>query len=256
MEKAKTKKKMAGSCARTEILLGQQGLARLAESHVLIAGLGGVGGACAEALCRAGVGTLTLVDFDKVEKTDLNRQLVALNSTLDLYKVDVLADRLHDINPDTAIIKRNEFIDRDKAGSIAIENNLDFVADCIDTIALKTVLIDSCNKSSKPIISSMGAGGRLDPTQVKVSRMDKTENCALAREMRKQLRRIQASLKFPVVHSTELPIKALPHQEITAADTILTGRPRAVNGAISYMPNIFGLMMAGHIIQTLLKSDP
>ena len=245
---------MSGSCARTEILLGQQGLARLVESHVLIAGLGGVGGACAEALCRAGVGTLTLVDFDIVSKTDLNRQLVALNSTLDLPKVDVLTDRLHDINPDIIIIKRNEFIDRDKAEAIAIEDDLDFIADCIDAIACKTVLIDSCNKSGKPIISSMGAGGRLDPTQVKISHMDKTENCALAREMRKQLRRIKSSLKFPVVHSTELQIKALPHQEIAETDTSPAGRPRAVNGAISYMPNIFGLMMAGHIIQTLLKS--
>jgi len=245
---------MAGSCARTEILLGQQGLARLAESHVLIAGLGGVGGACAEALCRAGIGTLTLVDFDKVEKTDLNRQLIALHSTLNLPKVEVLTDRLHDINPDAVIIKRNEFINREKAEAIAIEDELDFVADCIDAIAYKTVLIDSCNKSGKPIISSMGAGGRLDPTQVKISRMDKTENCALAREMRKQLRRIRASLKFPVVHSTEVQIKALPHQEVMATDTSPAGRPRAVNGAISYMPNIFGLMMAGHIIQTLLKS--
>jgi tRNA A37 threonylcarbamoyladenosine dehydratase len=245
---------MSGSCARTEILLGQQGLARLAESHVLIAGLGGVGGACAEALCRAGIGTLTLIDFDIVSKTDLNRQLIALHSTLGLPKVDVLTDRLHDINPDTVVIKRNEFIDREKAEAIAMESNLDFVADCIDAIACKTVLIDSCNKSGKIIISSMGAGGRLDPTKVKISRMDKTENCSLAREMRKQLRRIKASLKFPVVHSTELQIKALPHQEVMATDTAPTGRHRAVNGAISYMPNIFGLMMAGHIIQTLLKS--
>ncbi|AYQ56024.1 HesA/MoeB/ThiF family protein [Bathymodiolus thermophilus thioautotrophic gill symbiont] len=245
---------MGGSCARTEILLGQQGLARLAESHILIVGLGGVGGACAESLCRAGIGTLTLVDFDSVENTDLNRQLIALNSTLGKYKVDVLADRLHDINPDTVIIKRNEFIDRDKAQAIAIQQEVDFVADCIDSIAYKTVLIDSCNQSGKPIISSMGAGGRLDPTKVKISRMDKTENCALAREMRKQLRRIHATLKFPVVHSTEVPIKALPHQAVTATKTAPAGRPRAVNGAISYMPNIFGLMMAGHIIQTLLNS--
>ncbi|CAC9564324.1 HesA/MoeB/ThiF family protein [uncultured Gammaproteobacteria bacterium] len=245
---------MSGSCARTEILLGQQGLARLAESHILIVGLGGVGGACAESLCRAGIGALTLVDFDSVENTDLNRQLIALNSTLGKYKVDVLADRLHDINPDTVIIKRNEFIDRDKAQAIAIQQEIDFVADCIDSIAYKTVLIDSCNQSGKPIISSMGAGGRLDPTKVKISRMDKTENCALAREMRKQLRRIHATLKFPVVHSTEIPIKALPHQAVAATETAPAGRPRAVNGAISYMPNIFGLMMAGHIIQTLLKS--
>ncbi|MDC9714789.1 MAG: tRNA threonylcarbamoyladenosine dehydratase [Gammaproteobacteria bacterium] len=245
---------MSGNCARTEILLGQQGLARLAESHVLIAGLGGVGGACAEALCRAGVGTLTLVDFDVIESTDLNRQLIALNSTLGKYKVDVLTDRLNDINADTVVIKRNEFIDRDKAQAIALEQDLDFVADCIDAIAYKTVLIDSCNQSGKSIISSMGAGGRLDPTKVGISRMDKTQNCALAREMRKRLRRIKASMNFPVVHSTELPIKALPHQAITATDTSPAGRPRAVNGAISYMPNIFGLMMAGYIIQNLLHS--
>ena len=208
----------------------------------------------AEALCRAGVGTLTLVDFDVVSKTDLNRQIIALNSTLEQPKVEVLSARLHDINPDTVIIKRNEFIDRDKAQAIANEEDLSFVADCIDAIAYKTVLIDSCNRTGMPIISSMGAGGRLDPTQVKISRMDKTQNCALAREMRKQLRRVGASLKFPVVHSTELQIKALPHQAVCATDTAPAGRPRAVNGAISYMPNIFGLMMAGHIIQSLLKS--
>ena len=246
---------MSGSCARTEILLGQQGLARLAESHILVVGLGGVGGACAESLCRAGIGTLTLVDFDIIETTDLNRQLVALRSTLGKYKVDILAERLYDINPDTVIIKRNEFIDREKAKAIATQQDTDFIADCIDSIAYKTVLIDSCNQSTKPIISSMGAGGRLDPTQVKISRMDKTENCALAREMRKQLRRIRASMKFPVVHSTEIPIKALPHQVVNATDTAPAGRPRAVNGVIAYMPNIFGLMMAGHIIQSLLKDN-
>lgn len=245
---------MAGSCARTEILLGQQGLARLAESHVVIVGLGGVGGACAESLCRAGVGTLTLIDFDIIETTDLNRQVIALHSTLGLKKVDALAARLHDINPDTVLIKRDEFIDREKAEAIAIENEFDFVADCIDAIAYKTVLIDSCTKAEKAIISSMGAGGRLDPAQVQISRMDKTQNCALAREMRKQLRNIRASMKFPVVHSTELPIKALPHKAVAATGAAPAGRPRAVNGAISYMPNIFGLMMAGHIIQTLLKS--
>ena len=245
---------MSGSCARTEILLGQQGLARLAEAHVLVAGLGGVGAACAEALCRAGVGTLTLVDFDTIATTDLNRQLIALHSTLNLAKVEVLADRLRDINPNTLTIKRHVFIDQQEARNIANDEAFDFIADCIDAIAIKTVLIDSCNRAKMPIISSMGAGGRLDPTQVKISSMDKTQNCALARAMRKQLRRIHGSLKFPVVHSTEAPIKALPHQAVAATDIAPAGRARAVNGAISYMPNIFGLVMAGHIIQALLRS--
>ena len=128
------------------------------------------------------------------------------------------------------------------------------MADCIDAIACKTNLIDACNRFNKPIISSMGAGGRLDPTKVTISRMDKTEYCGLARELRRQLRLKRASLKFPVVHSTEVQIKALPHQAVNETEFSPPGRPRAVNGAISYMPNIFGLMMAGHIIQAILKS--
>ncbi len=244
---------MVGSCARTEILVGQLGLAQLAESHVLIAGLGGVGGACAEALCRAGIGEITLIDFDTIAKTDLNRQLVALHSTLGKSKVDVLYERLRDINPNTVINQRHLFIDRTEAEAISRDEDLTFVADCIDAIACKTALIDSCNRNGMPIISSMGAGGRLNPTKVKISRMDKTENCGLAREMRRQLRNIRASLKFSVVHSTEIPIKALPHQEVQKTELTPSGRPRAVNGAISYMPNIFGLMMAGHIIQEILK---
>ena len=245
---------MSRSCARTEILVGQLGLSQLAESHVVIAGLGGVGGACAESLCRAGIGELTLIDFDTVAKTDLNRQLIALHSTLGKSKVKVLSERLRDINPDTIINEKNLFIDSKKAEEIANEEDYNFVADCIDAIACKTNLIDACNRFKKPIISSMGAGGRLDPTKVTISRMDKTEYCGLARELRRQLRNKHASLKFPVVHSKELQIKALPHEAITKTEFSPTGRPRAVNGAISYMPNLFGLMMAGHIIQTILKS--
>jgi tRNA A37 threonylcarbamoyladenosine dehydratase len=245
---------MAGSCARTEILIGQYGLARLAEAHVLVAGLGGVGAMVAESLCRAGVGTLTLIDFDIIESTDLNRQLIALHSTLGKNKVDVLSDRLADINPDTKIIQRCEFIDKAEALKIAHSPDIDFVADCIDSIACKTRLIDECCKADMPLISAMGAGGKLDPTQVKITRMDKTQNCALAREMRKSLRDIRASLKFSVVYSDEVPIKALPHKEVKASVYAPTGRARAVNGAISYMPNLFGLMMAGHIVQTLLKT--
>ena len=146
------------------------------------------------------------------------------------------------------------FIECQKAEEIAKDYDLTFIADCIDAIAYKTVLIDACNRSGMPIISSMGAGGRLDPAKVIISRMDKTENCALAREIRKQLRNIKGSLIFPVVHSTENQIKALPHEAVNETEFAPAGRPRAVNGAISYMPNIFGLMMAGYIIQTILKS--
>ena len=245
---------MAGSCARTEILVGQLGLAQLAESHIVIAGLGGVGGACAESLCRAGVGELTLIDFDSVAKTDLNRQIIALHSTLGQSKVEALSKRLRDINPDTVINEMNLFIDGLEAEEIAKNEDYTFIADCIDAITCKTNLIDACHRFNKPIISSMGAGGRLDPTKVTISRMDKTEYCGLARELRRQLRMKRASLKFPVVHSTEVQIKALPHEAVNVTEFSPPGRPRAVNGAISYMPNLFGLMMAGHIIQAILKS--
>ena len=122
---------MAGSCARTEILVGQLGLAQLAESHVVIAGLGGVGGACAESLCRAGIGELTLIDFDTVSKTDLNRQLIALHSTLGESKVNVLAQRLRDINPDTIINEKNLFIDSQEAEVIATDSDLNFNEACL-----------------------------------------------------------------------------------------------------------------------------
>ena len=130
---------MSGSCARTEILVGQLGLAQLAESHVVIAGLGGVGGACAESLCRAGIGELTLIDYDTISNTDLNRQVIALHSTLGGSKVKVLAQRLRDINPDTVINEKNLFIDSKEAESIAKNEDLNFVADCIDAIACKAL---------------------------------------------------------------------------------------------------------------------
>jgi tRNA A37 threonylcarbamoyladenosine dehydratase len=244
---------MSGSCARTEILLGQEGLAKLAESHILVAGLGGVGGICAESLCRAGVGELTIVDFDIVEKTDLNRQIIALNSTLNRKKTDVLFSRLKDINPDLEINLINQFIDENLAIEISKDSEINFIADCIDSIACKKTLILSCFKEKKPIISSMGAGGRLDPSQIKISKLNKTFNCSLAREMRRELRSCKSCLNLPVVFSTEQQIKALPHSKKKDSDGIPSGRPRAVNGAISYIPNMFGLMMAGYIIQKILN---
>ena len=243
---------MSGSCARTEILLGQEGLAKLAESHILVAGLGGVGGICAESLCRAGVGELTIVDFDIVEKTDLNRQIIALNSTLNRKKTDVLFSRLKDINPDIEINLINQFIDKNLAIEISKNSEINFIAECIDSIACKKTLILSCFKEKKPIISSMGAGGRLDPSQIKISKLNKTFNCSLAREMRRELRCCKSCLNLPVIFSTEQQIKALPHTKNKDFEGILAGRARAVNGAISYIPNIFGLMMAGYIVNKII----
>ncbi|SFV67027.1 HesA/MoeB/ThiF family protein [hydrothermal vent metagenome] len=240
-------------CARTEILIGKEGLKKLADTHVLIAGVGGVGGSCAESLCRSGIGALTLIDFDIVEPSDLNRQLVALQSTMGLNKVDVLAQRLLDINPNIKLTILNEYIDKEKALAISKNNDIDFVADCIDSIMNKVDILRFCQQNKKPFISSMGAGGRLDPTKITITKMEKTFNCALAREVRKHLRRKHASLNFSVVFSEEVIIKANPHQEVKAYKEEKS-ISRAVNGVISYIPNIFGMMMAGYIINELLKN--
>ena len=240
-------------CARTEILIGKVGLEKLANAHVLIAGVGGVGGACAESLCRAGIGHLTLVDFDTIEPSDLNRQLVALQSTMGMEKTEVLANRLLDINPNINLTIRNEYIDKDKAFAIGEDENIDFVADCIDSIMNKVDIIFSCQQNKKPFISSMGAGGRLDATKVKIVKMEKTFNCALAREVRQHLRHKHSKLNFPVVFSDEVVIKANPHQAVKSYKKEQS-LPRAVNGVISYIPNIFGLMMAGYIVNQLLKN--
>jgi tRNA A37 threonylcarbamoyladenosine dehydratase len=241
------------SCARTEILIGKNGLLALANSHIIVCGLGGVGGILAESLVRAGVGEITLIDFDNIELSDTNRQIIALHSTLGQQKVDVLKARLKDINPSTKINAINKFIDETHCQELAL-SDANFIADCIDSIHYKTLLIKHCLTAKKPIISAMGAGGKLDGSKVQISRMDKTLNCPLAREMRKRCRDNRIKMNFPVVYSSEVGKKALPHAAVQASEFANAGRPKATNGAISYMPNIFGLMMASFIINNILEN--
>lgn len=235
---------------RTRILVGDEGIETLANQHVLVAGLGGVGGACAEALARAGIGRMTILDHDTISPSNINRQVVALHSTVGQPKAEVLGERLKDINPELDLTSLPMFLRPDAAEALIHENDYDFVLDCIDSIACKAALVTACLENDVPVASSMGAGGRLDATQARVTRLDRTRNCGLAREMRKRLRRQGITLKYPVVYSPETPVKALPHQPI---DNDPTGRPRAVNGTISYMPNLFGMMLAGHVIREMLE---
>lgn len=242
-----------GSCARTEILIGLEGIEKLWNTHVLIAGLGGVGGACAEALCRAGVGKMTIVDHDDISDTNINRQIIALHSTVGKPKVEVMAQRLLDISPELDLNIKREFIKADSVKQISQNSHIDTVADCIDSIACKSALVASCLTHHKKIISAMGAGGKLDPTKVTITSLNQTHGDPLAREMRKALRRLNSPLNYPVVYSTEAVVKkGLQHQPVEGNDVSASGRARAVNGAISYMPNIFGMMMAGHIIKSTL----
>ena len=252
--------------ARTEILIGAAGLARLRAARVLVAGLGGVGGHAAEALGRAGIGRLTLLDHDVVSLSNLNRQLLALHSTLGRSKVEVMAARLRDINPAIELTLIDEFLQPDRAEALiaAFPNSspvlneetppvYDYVADCIDSIACKAALVAACHRQGVPVISALGAGNCLDVSRVRVAQLNQTQVCPLARELRRQLRALHAPLNYPVIYSDEPRRPPLPHQPVSGDQP---GRPRAVNGTISYLPALVGVMLAGVVIRRLLGDLP
>jgi tRNA threonylcarbamoyladenosine dehydratase len=243
---------MAHPHARTEILIGAGGLARLRAARVLVAGLGGVGGHAAEALGRAGVGHLALLDHDVVTPSNLNRQLLALHSSLGQPKVAVMAARLLDIDPTLELTLMGEFLQPTAAEALVAATHYDYVADCIDSIACKAALVAACHRYRVPVISALGAGNCLDVSRVRVAQLNQTHGCPLARELRRCLRALNAPLNYPVIHSDESRRPTLPHQPVGGE---ATGRPRAVNGTISYMPALFGVMLAGLIIRHLLDRD-
>jgi tRNA A37 threonylcarbamoyladenosine dehydratase len=232
---------------RTSILIGADGCARLAGAHVLLAGLGGVGSFTAEALARAGVGRLTIADFDVVAPSNLNRQLCALSSTVGLRKVDVIAARIAEINPDCQVDIRADFLSPDTMSGLVEAGGYDHVADAIDSLSSKVALLAAALKAGVPVTASMGAGGRLDPTRIRVSDLMDTRECRLAREVRQRLRRAGHDRGVLAVWSDEPPLPPLPPEPTGR------GRDRAVNGTISYMPALFGLTLAGCVIQRLLE---
>lgn len=225
---------------RTAMLLGENAIETLAGKHVAVFGVGGVGGFCAEALARAGVGALTLVDDDTVSVSNLNRQLVALQSTIGMPKTEVMAARIREINPDcrvTVLTKRYTEETREAFFSLGF----DYVADCIDSVACKTSLIETAIQRQIPIISAMGTGNKLDPTKFVITDLSKTSGCPLARVMRRELKR-RGILHHTVLYSTEQAIKPLFQPD----------EGKAVPGSVSWVPSCAGLMLAGHIIQQLI----
>ncbi len=237
---------------RTEILIGRTAIAQLADKHVMVVGLGGVGGYAAEAVARAGIGKITIVDHDLVTSSNCNRQLPALHSTIGQPKAEVMSQRLMDINPGLQLETLDVFLDPDNIPEILNNSSIDYVLDCIDSIACKAALVATCHTRGIPVASALGAGGRMDVTRARISTLKDTLVCPLAREMRGQMRKLGASLDYPVVFSDEIPVKGLPHQPI---DSHNPGRPRAVNGTISYMPGLFGMMLAGLVIQELIENS-
>ncbi len=230
---------------RTRILVGDAGLKRLGESRVFLAGLGGVGSFAAEALARAGVGALTLADHDRVSPSNLNRQLIALSSTIGRRKTEVMAERIADINPACRLTLIEDFLAAEGMEA-TLAPGFDQVIDAIDSLGSKVSLIETSVRLGLPIASSMGAGGRLDPIRVQVGDLMDTRVCPLAREVRSRLRRRGIGRGVTVVWSDESPLPPLP----PAASG--RGRPRAVNGTLSYLPSLFGLLLAGVVIRRLL----
>jgi len=241
---------MSRAQERTEILIGESGLSYLAEKHLLVVGIGGVGGAVAEAIARAGIGRITLVDHDKVGLSNMNRQLVCTTETIGIDKAKAMGDRLLSINPEIKLNAHVGFLNKDTVESFLREGEFDYVLDCIDSVACKAELVATCQRLEIPVASSLGAGGRLDVTKAEITKLKDTYNCGLAVNLRRKLRRMGMSLDYPVVFSGEFPIKPLPQQPIEHDPEAL---PRAVNGTISYMPNLFGFMLAGFVVNDLLK---
>jgi tRNA A37 threonylcarbamoyladenosine dehydratase len=235
---------------RTERLIDPAGLARLREASVLVAGLGGVGGACAESLARAGVGRLVLLDHDRFAASNLNRQLLSTRDVIGRPKAEVAVERLRSIRDDIDAVACPEFLEVSSVEAFLDHHRPAFVADCIDTIAVKARLLAVARQQGRGSFTALGAGNRIDPRAMRVARLDEVQGCGLARVLRRRLRRAGASTDFPVVYSTEAPRKPAPHRP-----TADGSQPRAVNGTISYMPNLFGHVVAGEIIRRLLEGE-
>ncbi len=230
---------------RTHILIGDTGIERLQNSHVFLAGMGGVGSYTAEALARMGVGKLTLVDHDVVSGSNLNRQLVALKSTVGELKADVMAARIRDINPDCQLTLITDFLTPDTIPKI-LDNGYDVIIDAIDSMSSKSTLLETAWRMQLPVFASMGAGGKLDPTQVRTGDLMDTSICKLAKQLRSQLRKRGVGRGVQTVYSLEPPLAPLPPEPVSR------GRARAVNGTVSYMPSIFGLTLAGLVINHII----
>lgn len=248
--------------SRTELLIGSDGLEKLRKSTLAVFGLGGVGGYAAEALCRAGVGRLVLVDFDDVCLTNINRQIHAMSDTVGWPKALLMAERMRRINPDAEIVPCKDFYSAENSGYL-LSDRYDYVLDAIDSITSKLHLIGSCRERGLPIVSSMGAAAKLDPTKIRVADIADTHKCRMARIVRKLLKRQGIERGVQVVFSTEERMEDIstdircrdgcdcPRKE----EAEYACRHRKVTlGSVSFIPAIFGFTMAGVAVNALLST--
>jgi tRNA threonylcarbamoyladenosine dehydratase len=232
---------------RTELLVGSTGIEKLRNAHVLVVGLGGVGAYAAETICRAGVGKMTIVDGDTVEMTNRNRQLPALVSNEGHPKAEVLAKRFHDINPDIQLEIINDYLQEEHMHQVLQAQQFDYVVDCIDTLSPKVTLMYTAVQLNLPSVSSMGAGGKMDPTQIQIADISKSYNCALAKMIRKRLRKMGVHKGIKVVFSPE---------DVDKSKLIIeeSRNKKSTVGTISYMPPAFGCFIGSVVIRDLLEN--
>ena len=228
--------------ARSALLLGEEAEARLARASVAVFGIGGVGGHAAEAVARAGVGRIALFDADTVSASNINRQIVALHSTLGLPKAQVMADRIRDINPLCRVEPHIVFYGEENAAQFPL-GEYDYIIDAVDTVSAKLLLIQRAREAGVPVISAMGCGNKLDPSRCEVADLSRTSVCPLARVMRRELKNRGITRGIPVVYS-EVPAD-------TSRKPMEEGRP--VIGSISYVPGTAGLYLAGYVIRELIN---
>ena len=234
---------------RTELLLGSEKLSLLRRAHVLVVGVGGVGAYAAEMIARAGVGELTIADADVVGNSNINRQLVALHSTIGRQKCDILAERLRDINPEIKLHTVNRFIKDDETDALLDSAKFDYIVDAIDTLSPKLALIKGALERNIPLVSSMGAGAKTDPTLMEIKDIAKTHHCPLAHMLRKRLHKIGINRGFRAVFSPE-PIRE-------GAMILCEEQNKKSNvGTISYIPALFGIGCASVVVRDLIGEMP
>lgn len=234
---------------RTELLIGEQAVPKLQNANILLVGLGGVGSFAAEFLGRAGIGKMTIVDGDVVDITNKNRQLVALDSTVGVPKAKIMSDRLLDINPALELTAIQEFISPERTVSLVEEGNFDFVIDCIDSLQPKINLIMAAIRTNKNIISSMGAGGKLNPERVQIADISKTKYCRFAHTVRKYLAKEGVKRGVTTVFSDE------PAPEGSVRLTDGTNFKKSFYGTISYIPAVFGLYIASDVVRKIIAKE-
>ena len=245
--------------SRSELLFGKEAMDKLAGSKVAVFGIGGVGGYVCEALVRSGVGAFDLIDDDKVCLTNLNRQIIATRSTVGKYKTDVMRDRMIDINPNVEVEVHKCFFLPENADDFPWDS-YDYVVDAVDTVTAKIALVMKCKEKNIPIISSMGAGNKLDGSQFKVADIYKTKVCPLAKVMRRELKK-RGVKKLKVVYSEEIPTRPIEDMAISCRNNCIcppgaehkcTER-RDIPGSVAFVPSVAGLIIAGEVAKDLIR---